>query len=156
MKSLSFKEHLLLSECVNNTVDMISEKMEPFTKKQLKELGDKYNELQTINPSSDTYKKLKKFINILPVENLKQLRDSKIKFLNVMANTVLMKQGITEGKKESLTPEEILKNVKKFRMDSDVGYLLTDDDIIMALTNTGMSFDDAEKYFKDNYKKIKV
>lgn len=58
--------------------------------------------------------------------------------------------------KVTATPEEILKRTKKFRMDSDVGYLLGDEDIILSLTHTGMDWDEAEQYFKDNYKKIKV
>lgn len=156
MSNLSFREHMLLSECTELTINLLSEKMAPFTKKQLDALRDEYSKLKTINPSSEVYKKLKKYIDSLPVENLKQLRDGKIKFLNVMANTALMKQGINEGKKETLSPDEILKNVKSFRMNSDVGYLLSDEDAILALTNTGMSWNEAENYFKDNYKKIKV
>lgn len=71
---------------------------------------------------------------------------------------------MNEAKKEfdkDATPEDkanaIMKRCKAFRADSTVGYLLNDADIIQGITDaTKWSFRDSEKYFKDNYKSIKM
>lgn len=71
---------------------------------------------------------------------------------------------LSEAKKEfdkNATPEDkanaIMKRCKSFRSDSSVGYLLDDAEIIQGITDaTKWSFKDSEKYFKDNYKSIKI
>lgn len=76
----------------------------------------------------------------------------------------LSNEGLSEAKKEfdkDATPEDkanaIMSRCKKFRADSAVGHLLDDADIIQGIIDTTKwSFKDSEKYFKDNYKSIKM
>jgi hypothetical protein len=78
--------------------------------------------------------------------------------------TALVQEILSEAKKEfdkDATPEDkanaIMKRCKAFRTDSTVGHLLNDADIIQGISDTTKwSFKDSEKYFKDNYKSIKM
>lgn len=61
-----------------------------FSDDQLEQLRKGYGKIDTIDPESPVYKKLRKFLDGLDVEALKQIRDAKIKFLSITASTILM------------------------------------------------------------------
>lgn len=81
-----------------------------------------------------------------------------------IAKDVKKMLGLNESKKEydkDATPEDkanaIMSRCKKFRTDSDIGYLLNDADIINGIKDaTKWGWKESEKFFKDNYKKIKM
>lgn len=61
-----------------------------FTDEMLNKLRDEYSKIDTINPDTPAYQKLRKFIDGLDVEALKQLRDAKVKFVSMLAGNTLM------------------------------------------------------------------
>lgn len=71
---------------------------------------------------------------------------------------------LSEAKKvydKNATPEQkadaIISRCKSFRTDSEVGHLLDDADIIQGIKDaTKWDWKESEKYFKDNYKSIKI
>jgi hypothetical protein len=73
----------------NEEVDLITEleeaKVANFSDDHLNKLKDEYGKLKTVDPSSDNYKKLIKFLDSLPQEHLAQLKNAKIPFLGRLA-----------------------------------------------------------------------
>jgi hypothetical protein len=64
----------------------INESVKLFSKSQLDKLHSEYSKIDTIDPASDHYKKLNKFMDGLHDDHLKQIRDHKIPFLRSMAS----------------------------------------------------------------------
>lgn len=60
-------------------------KMSNFSDDHLDKLRAEYSKLKTVDPSSDNYKKLIKFLDNLPQEHLAQLKNAKIPFLGRLA-----------------------------------------------------------------------
>lgn len=63
--------------------------MEPFTEKHLDALRKEYGTLEKVDPCGETYPRLKKFLENLPITHLQQLRDAKIKFISILAGTLV-------------------------------------------------------------------
>ena len=60
-----------------------------FSASQLDKLKAQYSTLQKMNPGSPTYKKMKEMLGKMSKEQLKQIRDAKIKFLQYTAADLL-------------------------------------------------------------------
>jgi predicted Zn-ribbon and HTH transcriptional regulator len=75
-----------------------------FSASQLDTLKTEYSKLQKINPESPAYKKMKAALGKMSKEQLKQIKDAKIKFMQFTASELLRKMGeeveIDEGVSE--------------------------------------------------------
>jgi len=67
---------------VKESVELDEEK---FTSSQLSKLKQEYGKLKSVDPGSETYKKLTAFLDGLSTEQLKQMVDAKIPFLRSLA-----------------------------------------------------------------------
>ena len=66
---------------------------EEFSKTQLSSLKKEYDKINTINPESPTYKKLKDKIRKMDTKMLQQVYDAKIKFMRGLAFNELSRRG---------------------------------------------------------------
>ncbi|MDP7366059.1 MAG: hypothetical protein QGH83_02180, partial [Candidatus Pacebacteria bacterium] len=64
-----------------------------FSASQLDTLKTEYSKLQKINPESPAYKKMKAALGKMSKEQLKQIKDAKIKFMQFTASELLRKMG---------------------------------------------------------------
>ena len=64
-----------------------------FSTSQIDKLKSEYSKIQKINPDSPSYKKMKDMMGKMSKEQLKQIRDAKIKFLQYTAGDILRKMG---------------------------------------------------------------
>jgi hypothetical protein len=65
-----------------------------FTQDQLNKLRDSFKKIETIDPESETYLKLRKKIEDMSPETLKQIISAKIKFLSSLALNTAIRKGI--------------------------------------------------------------
>jgi len=89
-----------------------------FTSKQLAQLKKDYAGIKKIDPSSDTYKKMRAMIDSLPKEALQSLVNAKINFISILANNSLRKlkeEYVTEG----LSPQKDMENKLDRLIDAD-------------------------------------
>ena len=63
-----------------------------FTEKQLNELRDAWGNLAAIDPCTEKYANLIKFLDRLPQLMLMQLSDAKIKFVSLLAGNRIKKK----------------------------------------------------------------
>ena len=68
-----------------------------FSASQIKALKTEYSKLQKIDPESPTYKKMKVMLGKMSKDQLKQIKDAKIKFLQFTASDLLRKMGEEVG-----------------------------------------------------------
>ena len=64
-----------------------------FSASQINKLKTEYSKLQKIDPESPAYKKMKTALGKMSKEQLKQIKDAKIKFLQYTAGDLLRKMG---------------------------------------------------------------
>jgi hypothetical protein len=67
-----------------------------FSAAQLDQLKTEYSSLQKIDPSSPTYKKMKDMMGKMSKEQLTQIKDAKIKFLQYTASDLLRKEEVEQ------------------------------------------------------------
>ena len=117
---------------------------------------------ERINEIEDLIKYSVKHMNS---ENVEEMQDDLVDLQKMLDGQIkadmakAFEEGITtigqyaKVLKGMKTPLQILKDAYKFKQDSEVGYLLGADDIVMSLTMTGMAEAEAVAYFNSNYGK---
>ena len=85
-----------MSNLFQDVMDEAQKKVEPFTDKHLETLRTEYGKIKTINPDSDTYKKLTKHLDSLHPTHLKQLHGANIPFVSSLARNRINK-GLSES-----------------------------------------------------------
>lgn len=97
---------------------------EKFSKSQLDRLRAEYGKIDTIDPTSPTYKKLNKFIDSMSKEQLKMIGDANIKWLSRKAKfrlKTMKEEYVVESINESKDFSAIYDNLKK-KQEIEISY----------------------------------
>jgi hypothetical protein len=105
-----------------------------FSKSQIDVLRNGYETINTINPSSPTYKKLTDMLDGLPSDKLKQLAGEKIKWVSMLASNRVNRRK-TESVNEGIGSSEKLK-VYNSLSKGDLVDISYDSSIRKGATNT--------------------
>ena len=76
---------------IDQKKDVEIEEGAKFSASQINKLKSEYSKLQKINPESPAYKKMKAALGKMSKEQLKQIKDAKIKFMQFTASELLRK-----------------------------------------------------------------
>jgi len=137
---------------------------EGFTSSQLGKLRNQMKGISRVDPSSTTYKKLTKLLDVLSISELQQIAKADIKFMSLLAKSRLARKGIKDSVEEGfggeLTGEDKEKFEKARKENAEqLGYKLTGKGDIKESVNEAygdLNDDGFEKVRKYNKIAIKL